>query len=68
LREPCSSSFMIANGRKVLASLPGDHMHSDWSPDGRRLTFRGDIGDFPQIYLTNPVRDPLGEQTRQLTN
>jgi Tol biopolymer transport system component len=57
-----------SNDHEVLTSLPGEHMHPDWAADGRRLVFRGDIGDFPQIYLTHPVSDPLGNQTQQLTN
>jgi Tol biopolymer transport system component len=57
-----------SDDHEVLTSVPGDHMHPDWSPDGRTLVFRGDIGDYPQIYLTNPVSDPFGQQTRQLTN
>jgi Tol biopolymer transport system component len=57
-----------SDDHEVLTNLPGDHMHPDWSPDGRRLAFRGDVSEFPQIYLTNPVSDPLGERTQQLTN
>jgi Tol biopolymer transport system component len=52
---------------EVATALGGDHMHPDWSADGRTLAFRADIGDYPQLYRTAPISDPTGLHARQLT-
>jgi TolB protein len=57
-----------SNDHEIATSLPGQHIHPDWSTDGRSLVFRADIGDYPQLFLTNPVTDPTGARARQLTN
>jgi WD40-like Beta Propeller Repeat len=57
-----------SNDHEVATSLPGQHIHPDWSADGRSLVFRADVGDFPQLFLTNPVGDPTGSRVRQLTS
>jgi Tol biopolymer transport system component len=57
-----------SNDHEIVTSMPGDHMHPDWSSDGRTIAFRADIGDYPQLYLTNPIRDPDGSRARRLTN
>jgi Tol biopolymer transport system component len=57
-----------SNDHEVATSLPGQHIHPDWSADGRSLVFRADVGDFPQLFLTNPVADPTGSRVRQLTS
>jgi len=57
-----------SNDHEIATSLPGQHIHPDWSADGRNLVFRADIGDCPQLFLTNPVTDPTGHRARQLTN
>jgi Tol biopolymer transport system component len=53
---------------EIATSLPGQHIHPDWSNDGRSLVFRADIGDFSQLFLTDPVTDPTGHRARQLTH
>ncbi len=57
-----------SDDHEVATGLPGEHMHPDWSSDGRTLAFRADIGDYPQLYLTNPIKDPDGLRARQLTD
>jgi len=57
-----------SNDHEIATSLPGQHIHPDWSTDGRSLVFRADIGDFSQLFLTNPVTDPTGHRAQQLTN
>jgi len=52
---------------EVATGLPGQHIHPDWSSDGRSLVFRADL-DFPQLFLIDPVTDPTGVHARQLTN
>ena len=56
------------NDHEIATSLRGQHIHPDWSTDGRSLVFRADIGDYPQLFLTDPVTDPTGRRARQLTN
>lgn len=57
-----------SNDHEIATSLPGQHIHPDWSADGSSLVFRADIGDYPQLFLTNPVTDPTGQRARQLTH
>jgi Tol biopolymer transport system component len=56
-----------SNDHEIVTDLPSQHIHPDWSTDGRSLVFRADIGDYPQLFLTNPVSDPTGQRARQLT-
>jgi Tol biopolymer transport system component len=57
-----------SNDHEIATSLPSQHIHPDWSADGRSLVFRADIGDFSQLFLTNPVTDPTGHRALQLTH
>jgi TolB protein len=52
---------------EIATSLPGQHIHPDWSVDGRTLVFRADVGDLPQLFLMNPLTDPEGRHALQLT-
>ncbi len=52
---------------EIATSLPGQHLHPDWSADGRTLVFRADTGDFPQLFLMKPLTDPAGRHALQLT-
>lgn len=57
-----------SDDHEVATGLPGQHIHPDWSADGRSLVFRADTGDYPQLFLMNPVDDPTGQRARQLTH
>jgi Tol biopolymer transport system component len=60
-----------SDGRRdheVATSLPGQHIHPDWSSDGHLLVFRADVGDYPQIFRMNPFTDPEGRRATQLTH
>jgi TolB protein len=57
-----------SHDHEIATSLAGQRIHPDWSADGRSLVFRADIGDYPQLFLTNPVADPTGARALQLTN
>src|SRR4051794_25509324 len=35
---------------EIATSLPGQHIHPDWSADGRSLVFRADVGDYSQLF------------------
>ena len=56
-----------SDNHEIATSLPGQHIHPDWSADGRALVFRADVGDFPQLYLMHPLTDPAGRHALQLT-
>jgi Tol biopolymer transport system component len=52
---------------EILTAVPGQHIHPDWSADGRTLAFRADVTDQSQLYLVDPFADPTGRRARQLT-
>jgi Tol biopolymer transport system component len=56
-----------SDDHEIAASLPGQHIHPDWSSDGQSIVFRADVGDYPQLFLINPLADPAGRQALQLT-
>ena len=57
-----------SDDHEIATSLPGQHIHPDWSSDGRSIAFRADVGDVPQLFLINPLADPAGRQALQLTH
>ena len=52
---------------EVGTAVPGEHVHPDWSSDGRTLVFAGLVGDRHQIIRFDPLNDPTGAHARQLT-
>jgi Tol biopolymer transport system component len=57
-----------SDDHEIATSLPGQHIHPDWSADGRALVFRADVGDYAQLFLMDPLTDPAGHRARQLTH
>src|SRR6266705_1515051 len=52
---------------EVATAIPGEHIHPDWSADGRSLVFAGLAGDRHQIIRFDPLTDPAGARAQQLT-
>ena len=55
------------NQHEVATAIPGEHIHPDWSSDGRTLVFAGPVGDRYQIIRFDPLTDPAGAHARQLS-